>query len=395
MSEEETDKEKMLKPNKYHIDDFEEAFRVIKIDEENYIGAHPLEKPIKQARGVYGGHTVAQTLLVAIESTRDPHTQEVFIPDSFHTYFIAAGESKVPMEYKVAKLFDDGNIAKRSITVIQMGRVRCNCICSLYKRGGGDHKPSRQQLDVDFQIPTPPLQLKYPDVDKLYQIQHTGYIRNAYSEEFLDYNLCPEEDLLKPAERWITVWSGIKNQPLPGHEDKYEIRKDNIKNSNDKIVTIENKIINRKHLKSFKDPMYNYVGLADLSDSALLTTMARVLHIPWNPTQDHAFEEYDDSKDAVLLLGNSINMLHLFHYNAMSLDHHIYFHNDHYEDSNDPTSYDIVREWLCFTYQMKRLSNNRTLVRGFLFNEHKKCVATIVQEGLTYLFNGVPDNAKL
>ena len=50
--------------------DFEEALRVIKIDDTHY-GAHPLRLPIQGARGVYGGHMMAQSLLVGIESTRD------------------------------------------------------------------------------------------------------------------------------------------------------------------------------------------------------------------------------------------------------------------------------------------------------------------------------------
>ncbi|KAK6204814.1 thioesterase-like superfamily-domain-containing protein [Scheffersomyces amazonensis] len=374
-----------------YIQDFEEAFRVIKQDEFNFIGAHPLLKPVRQARGVYGGHTVAQTLLVAIESTRDPVTNEVFVPNEFHIFFIAAGESKVPMEYKVDKLFDDENSAKRSITVTQRGRIRSTSLCTLHKRG---HKKSNPN-DPDIAIPTPPLQLKYPNPDELHQIQHTDFIRNAYSDEFLDYKKCPEEDNLRPSERWITVWSGIKNQPTPGNEDKYETRIEKIQNRNEEPITIEKKLIDRKYLQSFRDPMYNYVGLADLSDSALLTTMARVLHLPWNPTEDHPFEEYDNGRDALILLGNSFNILHLFHYNAMSLDHHIYFHTENFDDAEDLTSYDIVKDWICFTYQMKRLSNNRTLVRGYMFNKNQKCIATIIQEGLTYLFNGVPDKSKL
>ena len=75
----------------------------------------------------------------------------------------------------------------------------------------------------------------------------------------------------------------------------------------------------------------------------------------------------------------------------MSLDHHIYFHNQDYTPDDD-SNFDICKDWLAFTYQMKRLSNNRTLVRGF-FNEKHKCIATVVQEGLTIVYNGVGNTA--
>lgn len=323
--------------------DFEEAFRVIKIDENNYVGVHPLRLPIKLARGVYGGNTCAQTLLVAIESTPG------FVPHAFHSYFIGAGNHKIPMTYKVTKLHDGRTYSSRSILVMQNDQVKYTCIVSLKRTGSGS-----KDNHLDLQTQVPELHTKYPNPDKLHIVRHTDYIRNAYSDEFVDHELVPKEANQSPSERWITVFSGI---------DKKEL---------------------------FKDPRYNYVGLACLSDSALLTTLARVLHMPWNPTEDHPFEEFEREKDALALLRKSFNILHLFHYNAMSLDHHIYFHCDDYE--ND---FDVCKEWLTFSYQVKRLSNNRALVRGHLYNNKGVNVATVIQEGLTYLFNGIPDQAKL
>ncbi|CUM67060.1 uncharacterized protein PRCAT00004749001 [Priceomyces carsonii] len=321
---------------KKKIPDFEEAIRVIKIDEENYMGAYPLRLPMIGARGVYGGHTVAQTLLVAIESA-----PEDFVPHSFHAYFVKAGSGKTPMHYKVLKLHDDERFAKRSIQVIQEGKVRFNCIASLVK--------SNNSSSFEIQPPIPKAQIKYPDMDKLTVVHHTDYIRNAYSPEFEDFRLVPEENSQEPADRWIVVFSGL-DQPSP-----------------------------------FKNPSSHYVGMADLTDSAFLTTMARVLHLPWNPTENGPVESFDEEKDARKLMERSLNILHLFHYNAMSLDHHIYFHD------NDHANFDMTKDWLCFAYQMRRLSNSRTLVRGHLFNKEGKCVATVVQEGLTYLFEGITD----
>ncbi|ABN65994.2 peroxisomal acyl-CoA thioesterase [Scheffersomyces stipitis CBS 6054] len=334
-----------------HIEDFEEAFRVVRVEEDRYVGAHRLELPMIGARGVYGGHTAAQSLLVGIRCVRDDPSRADFLPESFHMYFIAAGDPRVPMSYEVAKLYDDENMSKRSIKVIQKGRVRSNVLVTMVKPG------YKTQKAVDIAMPVPPLQLKYPDPNKLYQVHHTGYVRNAYSDEFVDYSLCPEEDALYPAERWIT------------------------------------KIMRPHNQQSFKDPTNNYVALADLSDSALLTTMARVLHLPWNPTEDHPFEEIDHSKNAMSIMPITLNALHLFHYNAMSLDHHIYFHNDNIGE--DIKSYDAVKDWLCLTYQMTRHRNSRTLVRGFMYNKKHQCVATIIQEGLTIMHDSVPEKVKL
>ncbi|KAG2732991.1 hypothetical protein G9P44_003981 [Scheffersomyces stipitis] len=370
-----------------HIEDFEEAFRVVRVEEDRYVGAHRLELPMIGARGVYGGHTAAQSLLVGIRCVRDDPSRADFLPESFHMYFIAAGDPRVPMSYEVAKLYDDENMSKRSIKVIQKGRVRSNVLVTMVKPG------YKTQKAVDIAMPVPPLQLKYPDPNKLYQVHHTGYVRNAYSDEFVDYSLCPEEDALYPAERWITVFSGIRNQPEPGKENEFDELEEVIVDSKGKEMKSTKKIMRPHNQQSFKDPTNNYVALADLSDSALLTTMARVLHLPWNPTEDHPFEEIDHSKNAMSIMPITLNALHLFHYNAMSLDHHIYFHNDNIGE--DIKSYDAVKDWLCLTYQMTRHRNSRTLVRGFMYNKKHQCVATIIQEGLTIMHDSVPEKVKL
>lgn len=333
---------------------FEEAFRVIKVDEQNYVGAHPLRLPMAGARGVYGGHTCAQTLLVAIESAPG------FVPYAFHSYFIGAGSASRPMEYHVTEISDEENYTHRSIKVTQKGRAKYTALVSLVREGV---KFDSKRNEVDIQIPRTKIMKAYNNnTGKLTVVEHTDYVRNAYSPEFKNFRLVPEEENQAAAERWVTVWGGINN---------HNRFKDN------KKIT-------------FLNPIFNYVGLADLSDSAILTTLARILHLDWNPTKDNPFEDFDHQRDARNLLRSSMNILHLFHYNAMSLDHHIYFHLDNFEES-----FNICKDWVGLSYQAKRNSNNRSLIRGCMFNKNGQCVATIVQEGLTYFFDGVPDNAKL
>jgi acyl-CoA thioesterase II len=382
------------------IEDFEEQFRVKRTGRTTWEGVHPLRLPVKLARGVYGGNTISQTLLVAIESTKNG--DEVFVPEAFHLYFVKAGSAKVVMKYDVEFVYDDPVLAQRSIKLIQKDRVVATALCTLRKKGVGSKKPK-----VDIQCPVPDLKRKYPDPNKLRRTFHTDYVRNAYSDEFMDYKLTPEENKIDPAERWITVWSGTTNVI----DDKYASQKESLlepvtetpifveeekDEENDGILSALNwgpaKVVPSKYQKSFSDPMFNFIGVGHLSDSALLTTLARVLHIPWNPTEDHPFLEYDRSKDARKIMAFTLNAIQIFHYLAMSLDHHIYFHIDNLEGDN---AFDIVKEWLCFTYQVKRLSNNRALVRGHLFNNHEKCIATVIQEGLVYMVEGVPENIKL
>ena len=368
------------------VPDFEEALRVIKVDDSHFVGAHPLRLPVKGGRGVYGGHMIAQSLLVGIESTRDNETNQVFIPDSYHLYFIGAGNSKVPMNYTVERLYDDENISKRFIIVEQKGKRRLTCLITLRRPGS---KPFHDGSHLDISIPVSKIQLKYPDPDLLHQVQHTDFIRNAFGKEFIDYRECPEENEQYAAERWLTVFTGIRNHAEPGAQ--VETIVEELPDAQGTMHSVEKSILRPKNSQSFRNPIYNFVGLADLSDSAFLTTMARILHIPWAPSLE-VDSTYDPGRDATFIMRSTLNAAHIFHYNAMSLDHHIYFHNEDYT-SNEESSFDICKEWLAFTYQMKRLSNNRTLVRGFIFNENKKCIATVIQEGLTIMQNGVGSSA--
>ncbi|EGV64009.1 Thioesterase/thiol ester dehydrase-isomerase [Yamadazyma tenuis ATCC 10573] len=319
-----------------YIEDLEEAFRIVKVDEETYVGAHPLRLPIGAARGVYGGNTIAQALLVGITSSPAD-----FTPLAFHSYFIGPGKASTPMTFKVLKINDDGDIINRSIHAIQDGEIKFTALVTCIRKGAAVDDT------FDFQKHPQPSHHQYRDPGALHTLRHTDYIRNAYTDEFVDPTLVPEEKALSPADRWINIWSGI-----------------------------------HQHNNQFKDPRFGLVGIGGVSDSAFLTTLARVLHAPWNPTETKAFQEVDLDKDAKLLMNISLNMLHIFHYNAMSLDHHIYFHT---QDSSD---FDICNDWLTFNYQARRVSNNRTLVRGYFYNKSGKKLATVAQEGLTLAFKG-------
>lgn len=317
--------------------DFERETEVRQIDESTWEGIHPLRLPLPGARGVYGGHTCAQTLLVAMKSAPG------YVPHSFHSHFIKAGNPKIKCVYKVKCLNDRGLFCQRQINLIQNEQVTYTAMCSMKKK-------NVDTTTTEYVHEKPKLNPKSRDIDNLYKTYHTYFIVNAFSDEFLRYELCPEEKDIEPSERWISLLSKL-------HQPKK---------------------------KRMDDPDFNYIGLAHLSDSAVLTTLARALHLEWNPTVDNSREEFDESKDAREIMNLSLNAMHLYHYTAMSLDHHLYFHLD------DSSQIDILNDWLSLVYQYKISKNSRTLVRGHFINKDDKCVATFIQEGLTFMRPGVP-----
>lgn len=326
--------------------DFEEAFRLVRVDSDHCVGAHPLKLPIAGARGVYGGHLVAQSLYAAMESS----DKLLYRPYAFHSYFLRPASPKLPMEFKVLRIdhTTDPDIIYRDIVASQKGRPTLTCRVSLIKKDCS-FKPPLEQAKEDAEIGIRETESTFTneEIDKnLHRVDHTTYISNAYLDEFVDYRKCPEEDKLDPSERSITVYSKMNQK------------------------------------EAIKDPNINFVALADLSDSAFLTTLARVLHVPWNLTE--GTEDFDPSRDALdQLLAGLFNVLHLFHYNAMSMDHHIYFHAD-------CNQLDVFSSWHKFKYHYKRLSNNRALVQGNFFDKKGNCMATVIQEGLVYM---VPEMA--
>ena len=197
---------------------------------------------------------------------------------------------------------------------------------------------------------------------------------------------------MTPSDRWLTVWLGLHNVIDPQYEGREEELKVRVRLEEDESSVFEAgpaEVIPPQYQKLFKEPVYNLIGLANISDLAFLTTQARINHIPWNPTQDHPVDALDEGKDAGLLIPHSLNILQIWHYQAMSLDHHIYFHVDLMED--DDQGFDIVKDWLCFNYSTKRVNNLRTLVRGFMYNQKGYCVATVIQEGLTFFNKNAMD----
>lgn len=104
------------------------------------------------------------------------------------------------------------------------------------------------------------------------------------------------------------------------------------------------------------DPTYQFLGLSSISDWIWLEFLIKHIGIDTSQLPRH----------------------------TVSLDHSIYFHDDDF----DPT------KWMTYSLKLVRISHNRVLVEGEIYNDKGVHVASIVQERL-YLINGRQKKGKL
>ncbi|EGW33362.1 uncharacterized protein SPAPADRAFT_60700 [Spathaspora passalidarum NRRL Y-27907] len=197
--------------------------------------------------------------------------------------------------------------------------------------------------DVDEE-PAPPkpfvFQTPYHDWLKKYHVEELPVsnheanllIYHKILPEFTSLNLTPEEEQVSVTDRrlsFLIKW-GIDNE----------------QGFNQPLINV--------------DAQFQFVGLANLSDSMYLDTLLRVLRI----------------KD--------LDLTKHHEYFSVSLDHSIYFHDDDFD----------VTTWMGFSYKVVRFAHNRVVIEGEMYNDRGIHIATIVQEGLV-MFNGAEKGAKL
>ncbi|HEY1831621.1 MAG TPA: acyl-CoA thioesterase domain-containing protein [Acidimicrobiales bacterium] len=81
---------------------------------------------------LYGGQVAAQSLLAAaatVEPDRHPH--------SFHSYFLRAGRSDVPLILQVDRDRDGRSFSARHVSAVQDGEVIFSMVCSFHREGDG------------------------------------------------------------------------------------------------------------------------------------------------------------------------------------------------------------------------------------------------------------------
>jgi acyl-CoA thioesterase II len=96
--------------------------------------------PNAEARRIYGGHVIAQSLLAAYQ------TVENRLCHSLHAYFIRAGDPTVPILYEVDRARDGGSFTTRRVVAIQHGEQIFNLAASFQVAEAG----------FEHQSPMPP-----------------------------------------------------------------------------------------------------------------------------------------------------------------------------------------------------------------------------------------------
>lgn len=340
--------------------DVHAEFGVDKIGPHKYRGRKPLIRPSPDARGVFGGNLAGQALLVAIRSS-----PAEFKPHSLHSFFVRAANDKTPIEWQVNEVSNGKTFVNRAVKGLQDGQVVYIANISLTKRNShreavrkyeeyyskieqkakesdGDEDDEEEEEEVE-QAPPKPFVFQTPyhewfkrhDISKLpiTDIESNFLVYHKILPEFTSLKLTPEEENVSATERrlsFLCQW-GIN------HEQGFH----------QPLVNV--------------DEDYQYVGLANLSDSMYLDTLLRVLRI-----RDLDFNEKERP------------------YFSVSLDHTIYFHDSDFD----------VTKWMGFSFKAIRFAHDRVVIEGEMYNDQGVHVATIVQEGLVK-FLGRERGAKI
>lgn len=78
----------------------ETQLRLEKFEENLFRSTEVLWRP-KNARGVFGGVVIAQSLMAAVKTV-----DQKFYVHSMHCYFVTAGDNKIPIVYQVERVRD-------------------------------------------------------------------------------------------------------------------------------------------------------------------------------------------------------------------------------------------------------------------------------------------------
>lgn len=321
--------------------DVKEIYGVQQIAPNVYRGNHPLQKPMKKARGAYGGNLAAQAIAVALKSSPPG-----FRPHSLHSYFVKAVNDKDVVDYEVDQISNGRSFANRAITAKQNGDIVYTANISLTKNNSHveawkKYNEAREKDDPNAEK-IKPFEFSAPqhdwfekhDVEKLPigAANSTLLFYHKVFPELMSLELTKEEENVPIAERkfsYMVKW-GIENE----------------QGFNQPLKNV--------------DPDYKYVGLAALSDSIFLTRLMRVFRI------------------------EDVDYRNLIHYFSVSLDHSLYFHDDDFD----------ATKWMGVTFKALRCGHNRILIEGKIYNHKKVHVATFIQEGLV-MFGGKEHQAKL
>eukprot|EP01062_Namystynia_karyoxenos_P074835 TRINITY_DN71872_c0_g1_i1.p1 TRINITY_DN71872_c0_g1~~TRINITY_DN71872_c0_g1_i1.p1 ORF type:complete len:342 (+),score=86.64 TRINITY_DN71872_c0_g1_i1:84-1109(+) len=116
---------------------------VLKLEklDTNLFRSYRLWKPMPQARAVFGGQIIGQSLVAAVRTVNPG-----YVCHSMHSYFVLPGDNSVPALYHVDCSRDGKSFATRTVTVRQRGKVIFVALVSFQKE-----EPS----SLEYQDPMP------------------------------------------------------------------------------------------------------------------------------------------------------------------------------------------------------------------------------------------------
>ena len=174
-----------------------------------------LRKPFKQARAVYGGQLIGQSLLVGLRSV----DCEQFAAHSLHCYFLLAGNPEVPAVYHVDRLRDGRSFCTRNVVARQGGKA-------VFSMQASFQRPEDSRLAHQIQMPEvpPPMECFTPREAALARLEkataagdaHTATVMRAFAsfrttwpfeQRFVDGDAALlaspyKREPRKPAVRW-------------------------------------------------------------------------------------------------------------------------------------------------------------------------------------------------
>lgn len=327
--------------------DFQELLGLNQTGKDTFVSKHPLTKPHEDSRGVYGGNLAGQALLAALKTV-----PQGFTPHSLHSFFVKAVLDQRTVDWNVEEVSNGKNFCNRIVRGSQKGDVRYVANISLTRKNSmkdaekeyheymaaqrkREEEGTPDDDDDDDPVPPKPFSFSTPyptwlkgvDKDRL-DVDVRCALRMIYhkvTQQMLSLQGTEHEESVPALERVLSFFVQLGNGD----------------------VTIT-------------DPMFQFVGLAVISDSLFLTRLARLLRIP------------------------TVDLNQMAHYYSVSLDHTIYFHD---------TAFDVT-QWMAYAFKALRFANNRVLLEAEMYNGSGQHVATVIQEGLVH-FNGLEESAKL
>jgi acyl-CoA thioesterase-2 len=142
---------------------------------------------------IYGGQVAAQALVAAGSTVAEDRA-----PHSLHAYFVRAGRSEEPVQYRVDRVRDGRSFATRQVSAVQSGKTVFTMLASFQRREEGfDH----QFTDLDL----PPLPTDEPV---------PALIRNSAVSRLIDLRLADRDWDAARQRVWLRVRDRLTDDPL-------------------------------------------------------------------------------------------------------------------------------------------------------------------------------------